>query len=60
MKKVFLHKSKEVLINSALSSWRIFFARTVSENPPQSTTLCLVFFLVRTKNLRQSDGLHYY
>ena len=40
---------KEALINSACVSWRIFFARTSAENPPQSTTLRPVFRLVRMK-----------
>ena len=38
---------------------RIFFARISAENLVQSTTLRPVFHLVRTKNLRQSDGLHF-
>ena len=31
-----VEKAKEALINSALPSWRIFFARTSAENPPHS------------------------
>ena len=40
---------KEPLINSVPSSWRIFFARFSSANPPQSTTLRPVCLLNRTK-----------
>ncbi|EFM22451.1 hypothetical protein HMPREF9166_1857 [Selenomonas sp. oral taxon 149 str. 67H29BP] len=35
------------------------FACTSAENPPQSPSLRPVFRLVRTKNLRQSEGLHF-
>ena len=50
---------KESLINSAPPSWRIFSALSVSTNPPHSTTMRPVRLLDRTKNLRQSDGLHF-
>ena len=50
---------KEALINSAASSWHIFFALPSSTNPPHSLAMRPVCFLDRTKNLCQSEGLHF-
>ena len=50
---------KEALINSAPPSWSIFSVRSASANPPHSAAMRPVCLLDRTKNLHQSDGLHF-
>ena len=50
---------EESLINSAPSSSRIFFVLSASINPPHSPAMRPVYFLDRSKNLHQSEGLFY-
>lgn len=50
---------EEALINSAPPPWRIFSALLASINPPHNVAMRSVYFLDRTKNLHQVEGLFY-
>ena len=54
-----LHETRGNADKFSPPSQRIFSARSASANPPHSPAMRPVCLLDRTKNLHQSDGLHF-